>query len=92
MSTTDCVNSTIQYTFFLVMRLTIAIVTSCDSHFVILFFSSLMLENELKKHAQNVAEINYRFVKLIVIFFNFNTKCDYVIPPNLVRIKIACFR
>ena len=43
------------------MRLNIAIVTSCDSLIV-------KLENGLKKHIRNVAEIKYGFVKLAVIF------------------------
>ena len=48
MSTTAHVNGTVQFTFFLVMRLNITIVISCDSLIVILelsFFSSLKLEN-----------------------------------------------
>ena len=36
MSTTVRVNGTAQFTFFLIMRLNIAIVTSCDSLIVIL--------------------------------------------------------
>ena len=36
MSTTVRVNGTVQFTFFLVMKLNIAIVTSCDSLIVIL--------------------------------------------------------
>ena len=39
---------------------------------------SLKLEKRLKKHAQNVTRIKYGFVKLVVIFLAFNTKCDYV--------------
>ena len=35
-STTVCVKSTVQFTFFLVMRLNITIVTSCDLLIVIL--------------------------------------------------------
>ena len=65
MSTTICVNGTVQFTFFLVMRLNITIVTSCDSLILIpvtLIISSLKLENGLKKHARNVAEIKYEFV------------------------------
>ena len=44
------------------------IVTSCDSLIVILIFSTLILENELKRHVRNVAGIKCGFVKLVVIF------------------------
>ena len=36
MSTTARVNGTVQFTFLLIMRLNITIITSCDSHIVIL--------------------------------------------------------
>ena len=36
MSTTVCVNSTVQFIFFLIMRLNISIVTSCDALIAIL--------------------------------------------------------
>ena len=64
------VNGTIQFTFFLVMRLNITIVTSCDS--CNLFLSSLKFENGLKKHVRNVARVKYEFVELVVIRFTFN--------------------
>ena len=51
MSTTARVNGTVRFTFFLVMRLNITIVISCDSFIVIIelqFFSSLKLENGMK--------------------------------------------
>ena len=54
MSTTDRVNGTVQFTFFLVMKLNITIATSCDSP-----FSSLKLENGLKKYVQIFAEIRF---------------------------------
>ena len=72
MSLTDCVNDNVQFTFFLVMRLNITIAKSCDSFIVILctlFFSSLKLENGLRKHVRNNAEIKYNFIKLVVILF-----------------------
>ena len=50
------------------MRWNITIVTSSDSLIVILV-TSLKLENELKKHVQNVAKIKYRFGELVVILF-----------------------
>ena len=36
-----------------------------------LIFSSLKLENGLKKHVRNVARIKYEFVELVVILFIF---------------------
>ena len=38
-----------------------------------LIFSSLKLENGLKKHVRNVARIKYEFVELVVILVTFNT-------------------
>ena len=57
---------TVQFTFFLIMRLNIIIVTSCHLFIVIFlpYFSSLKLENGLKKHIQNVTYIEYGLVKL----------------------------
>ena len=66
MSTSVCVNGSIQFTFFLVIRLNITTVTSCD--WLMIIFFSLKLENRLWKHVQNVPEIKYGFVKLVVIF------------------------
>ena len=73
MSTTVCVNGTVQFTSFLVMRLNITIVMSCDSLIVIinLIFSSLKLENGLKKYVWNVTRTKYEFVELVVILFTF---------------------
>ena len=73
MSTTVCVNGTVQFTSFLVMRLNITIVMSCDSLIVIinLIFSSLKLENGLKKYVWNVTRMKYEFVELVVILFTF---------------------
>ena len=65
MSTTVHVNGTV--ILFLIMWLNVTIVTSCDSLFVI--FSSLKLENGLKKHVQNSTEIIYGFIELVVIFY-----------------------
>ena len=62
MSTTARVNGNIQFTFHLVMRLNITIVTSFNSligHFCILSFSLLEFENGLKKIVQKVPEIKY---------------------------------
>ena len=73
MSTTVRVNSTVQFTFFLIMRFNITIVTSCDSLILMLVpctFSSLKLENGLKKkHVRNIAKIKYGFVELVAILF-----------------------
>ena len=83
MSTTVRVNGTVQFTFFLVMRLNITIVTSCDSLIVILvtlIFSSLKLENELKKDVRNVARIKYGFVEIVVILFLLIQ--DVIIPSD----------
>ena len=71
MSTTVHVNGTGQFTFFLVVILNITIVTSCDSLTVILVPYIIKLEHGLKNHVQNVDEINYGFVELVVIFFTF---------------------
>ena len=86
LSTTIRVYGTVQFTFFLVMKLNITIVTSCDLLIVTLvtsFFSSLKLENGLKKHVRNVAIITYGFAELVGILFTFNTRCDYVIQSFL---------
>ena len=40
------------------------------------------LENGPNKHVRSVARIKHGFVKLVVILFNLNTRCDYVIPYN----------
>ena len=71
MSTTVRVNGTVQFTFFLVMRLKITIVKSYDSLITILvtFFSLLKLENGLKKYVRNVAKIKHGFVESVVILF-----------------------
>ena len=71
MSTTVRVNGTVQFTFFLVMRLKITIVKSYDSLITILvtFFSLLKLENGLKKYVRNVAKIKHEFVESVVILF-----------------------
>ena len=68
MSTTVRVNDTVQFTFFLVMRLNITTATSCDSFIVILVCLS-----------KTSLELKYGFVELVVILFTFNTRCDYVI-------------
>ena len=70
MSTTVRGNGTVQFTFFFIMRLNIAIITSCDSLIVILvtlFFFIIKLENGLKKHVRNVARIKHGFVELVMI-------------------------
>ena len=36
----------------------------------------------MKKHVRNVTGIKYGFAKLVVIFFIFNTRYDYVIPSD----------
>ena len=86
MSTTVCVNGTVQFTFFFVMSLNITIVTSCDGNTFTLIFSPLKLENELKKHVRNVGETKYGFVELIVIFLLFR-RCDCVIPSLMVLLS-----
>ena len=50
MKTTVCYNNTVQFTFFLVMRLNITTVKRCDTLIVITctFFSSIKLEYRLK--------------------------------------------
>ena len=50
-----------------------------------LMFSSLNHKNGLKKHVWNITKIKYIFVKLVVIFLLF-TRCDYVIPSNVLNI------
>ena len=91
MTTTVCVNSTVQFTFFLVMRLNI--VTSCDSLVANtrnLIISSLKLENKLKKHVRNVAETKYGFAKLFAIF-SLRKRCDYVITSRIEQWSILLF-
>ena len=70
-----CMNTlgTVQFTFFLIMRLNIIIVTSCHLFIVIFlpYFSSLKLENGLKKHIQNVTYIEYGLVKLQYVIMRF---------------------
>ena len=93
MSTTVSVKSAVQFTFFLVMRMNITIVTSCDSLIAITFtFSSLKPENKLKKHVQNAAETKYEFFKLVKIFFKFFTRFDYVILSPMLRYCWKPFR
>ena len=92
MTTTVCVNSTVQFTFFLVMRLNI--VTSCDSLVANtrnLIISSLKLENKLKKHVRNVAETKYGFAKLVAILFSLSKICDYVITSRIEQWSILVF-
>ena len=75
MSTTFCANGTVGFTFFFVMRLNITIVTSYHCYHLLIvilvtyIFSSLKLENWLKKHVSNVAKVKYGFVKLVAILF-----------------------
>ena len=66
-------NGTVQFTFVLVSRLNIAIVKSYSSFAAIFVpcFLSLELQNELKKHVRNVAEIKYGLVRLVAIFNSF---------------------
>ena len=49
-----------------------------------LIFSSLELENGLKKHVGNVTWIKYGFVELVLILFSFNTRSD-VIPSDFAH-------
>ena len=72
MSTTVRVNGTVQFTFYLIVRMNITIITSCDSLIAILvtyFFFIIKLENGLKKHVRNIARIKQGFVELVVILF-----------------------
>ena len=92
MSTTVCANGTVQFTFFLIMRLNI--VTSCDSlvaNTCNLILSSLKLENKLKKHVRNVAETKYGFAKLFAILFSLRKRCDYVITSRIEQWSILLF-
>ena len=74
-SITVYVNDTVQFTFLLVRRWNITVATSYGSLIVIFaynfVFSSLKLENGLKKYVRNVAEMKHGFVKLVVIFLLF---------------------
>ena len=93
MSTAVCVNDTVQFTFFLIMRFNTTIIKSYDSLIVIIvtqFFSSLKFQNGLKKHVRNIARIKHGFVELVVILFTLNTRCDYVIPYDFSN-KSFCF-
>ena len=63
----------VQFTFFLVE------VEQYHCNPCNLIFSSLKLENGLKKH---VARIKYGSVELVVFLFSFNTRCYYVIPSD----------
>ena len=52
-----------------------------------LIFSSSKLENRLKKHVRDVTRMKYGFVKLVVILFFCNTRCDYVILSEVQEIQ-----
>ena len=67
--TTIRVNGTFQFTFCLVMRLNSTIITCCDSLIVILVHWT-------DETRQNVAEIIYGFVKLVMSFLLFTRKAD----------------
>ena len=82
MSTTVCVNSNVQITFFLVIRLnklSFAYCNTCN-----LLFSPLKFQNGLKNHVRNISEITYGFVKLVVIFLLI-IKCNFVITSLILR-------
>ena len=90
MSTNVHVNGNVQFTFFLVMKLNTTIVMSCD--LLVLIFSSLKLENGMKKQVWNVARIKYQLVKLAVILFTFNIRYDYVIPSIKNKIFLTALK
>ena len=76
MSTTVCVNGTVQFYFLLDQEiqhyyyhgLRFTYSNNCN-----LFFSSLKPENGLKKQVQNVTRIKHGFVELVVILCTVNT-------------------
>ena len=65
-SPTVRINGTVQFTFFLFMKLNVTTVTSCDFLIVILvpfivilvIFSSLKLENELRNMSKTSLKLN----------------------------------
>ena len=72
MNAAVCVKSTVQITFFLVMkplsRVVICLLKSLKLNFLIF---PLKPENELKKRFLNVATIKYGFVELVVTLSTF---------------------
>ena len=38
----------------------------------------------MKKHVRNVSRIKHGFVKLVMILFTLNARCDYVIPYEFI--------
>ena len=81
-STTARVNGTFQFSFFLdneikhyyCRELWFIFCNTCNW-----IFSSLMLENGLKKHVQIVVRIKHEFVKLVVILFILNiSECQSI--------------
>ena len=60
-----------------------------------LIFSSLLLENWLKKHFWNVAKIKYGFVELVVIFFTLIQDARWCTCTNiqsLTRFKLGVWQ
>ena len=89
MSTTVRVNGNAQFNFFLVIRLNISVVTSCDSLTVTnvnLIFSSLKLENGLKKHVRNVEDSNEIIESVNLICINVIT--DFEVCRFIKNAKI----
>ena len=89
MSTTVRVNGNAQFNFFLVIRLNISVVTSCDSLTVTnvnLIFSSLKLENGLKKHVRNVGDSNEIIESVNLICINVIT--DFEVCRFIKNAKI----
>ena len=65
MNTTIRIHGTVQFTFFLIMRLNITITRVVIGllQYLYLNFLIIKLENGLKKHVRNVARIKHGFVE-----------------------------
>ena len=48
----------------------------------------LKLENGLKKDVRNFVRIKYGFVGLVVFLFAFNKRRNYVIPEDIINLKL----
>ena len=79
MNTTICFNGTVQFTFFLVIRLNITIVSSYDS-FIVVFVTSFFEETRPKRRWNKIC-----ICQIIWDFFTLNTKCCYVIFSDLLH-------
>ena len=80
-------NSTVQFTFFLVMRLNINIISKCPSFFVILVcFLSLKFENGIRNTFEASLKNKISLVILVVIFNLYCELSTFFTPCSRVSI------